>query len=385
MFLVALCLLAQFPTITPSQVRDALRDAPTGIEAQTLAFRIRSSFPPGTDLKRGRHAPLRDGDALLFVLEARAGESPRIEGVVNHGQGWNMERLGETRLWVHVAQVPEDARFSYSYSAGLRRPGGGVIEMPAGSPPPEAEARPRLIYGVYQPLDFPSSVYGDHRSGWVYVPNAVIESGELATLTVFLDGDAYRRAGVATMVENLIADEAIPPTILLGLNPGRRPDGSTNRPWEYDAPGPGLARFLETDVLPMLSQFPLRPDAGDRALVGASSGGLAAFNVAWKRPDLFGRVAAQLGRFTVEWDGRPLPEVVLGSDQKARPNRIVLTTGPNDLIDESGDWRQSTLALADALRAGGGKPRVIIDDGFHNFWTCGRQLPDVLKQLWGRE
>lgn len=66
--------------------------------------------------------------------------------------------------------------------------------------------------------------------------NVVIES---ATLTVFLDGDAYRRAGVATIVENLIADEAIPPTILLDLNPDRRPDDTSNRPWEYDAPAQG--------------------------------------------------------------------------------------------------------------------------------------------------
>ncbi|MEO6810785.1 MAG: alpha/beta hydrolase-fold protein [Isosphaeraceae bacterium] len=385
MFLVALCMLGQFPTITPSEVRDALRDAPTGIEAQALALRVRSVFPPGTDLKRGGHAPLRDEDAMLFVLEARPGESPRIEGVMNHGQGWNMERLGETRLWVHVATVPRAAKFSYNSTAGLRRLGGGVVEMPGWSSPPEAAARPRLVYGEYQPMDFTSTVYGDHRNGWVYVPNAVIESGELATLTVFLDGDAYRRAGVATMVENLIADQAIPPTILLGLNPGRRPDGTSNRSLEYDAPGPKLARFLETDVLPILFQFPLKPGAGDRAVVGASSGGLGAFNLARERPDLFGRVAAQLGRFTVEQDGQPLSDIVRGTDQKEPLTRIVLTTGPNDLIDESGDWWQSTLALATALRDKGSKPLVVIDDGFHNFWTCTRQLPVVLKQLWGQE
>lgn len=43
MLLVVLCLVGRSSTITPSEVRDALRDRPTGIEAQALTFRIRSA------------------------------------------------------------------------------------------------------------------------------------------------------------------------------------------------------------------------------------------------------------------------------------------------------------------------------------------------------
>lgn len=80
---------------------------------------------------------------------------------MNHGQGWDMERLGGARLWVQVATLPDVAKVSCSYSAGLRRPDGGVLEMPGGSSPPEAEARPHLVYGEYQPLDFTSTGFGD--------------------------------------------------------------------------------------------------------------------------------------------------------------------------------------------------------------------------------
>ncbi|MBX6314752.1 MAG: esterase family protein [Isosphaeraceae bacterium] len=379
MLLVALCLLAVDP-ITPGQLKEALAAPPTGDAARALAEQIRAAAPKGIDPRRGL-PPLIEKDLVAFVIEGPESPTPRIEGMVNHGRGWNLIRLGETGFWARIESIPTDTKFSYRYRAGDRELRGGEVEMPDWSYPPESKQRPGVKYGEYYPLRFRSKVYNNDRTGWIYLLAAYETAEEIPALMVFQDGDAYKREQVGTVVDNLIADKKMPVTVLILLNPGVNDDGSKNRSVEYDTLSDRYAQFLETEVLPRVAQeVTFSDDPRLHAIAGASSGGICAFTVAWQRPNLFGRVCSQIGSFTNIRGGHVYPDLVRREPKRAI--KIVLTDGDNDLINQYGDWWQANQALYAALKEKGYDVSFLADHGFHAFWTCGRQLPEALRRTW---
>ena len=367
--------------ITPSKLQDALQVPPRGAQAEELAARIRAAFPKGTDLKAGEHAPLVEGDTVAFVLEADAEPAPRITGMVDHGRGLDLVRIGETGLWARVEQIPIDTKFAYSYTIGARTIGRRSVEMPDWKYPPESSPLPGRTYGRYVPLEFRSTTFGNKRTGSIYVPASYDPAGPPAALMVFQDGDAYRKENVGTVVDNLIAARSMPVTILVLLNPGVNDDGKSNRSVEYDTLDDRYVTFLEREVLPLVAkEYRLRDDPSSRAIGGASSGGICAFTAAWHRPDLFGRVLSQIGSFTNIRGGNAYPDLVREAPKK--PIRVFLSDGTNDLINKHGDWWQANEAMHAALKEKGYDVSFLKDRGFHAFWTCGQQLPEALRQTW---
>jgi enterochelin esterase-like enzyme len=380
-FLISLIVTVAEP-ISPRQMLDALKEPPSGEAARALAERIRASFPPGTDLKDGKHLPLIEGDAVAFVLEAPAEPTPRITGQVNHSRGVDMIKIGDTGLWARVEQIDRDTKFSFNYMAGGQTIGGQTVQMPDWKDPVDAQERPGMTYGEYKELKFRSQIFDNNRTGWIYVPAAYKADGPPASLLVCQDGDSYKREKIGIVVDNLIADKAMPVTILVLLNPGTNDNGRSNRSVEYDTLGDRYASFIEKEVLPLVSkQYNLRDDPSARGIAGASSGGICSFTVAWERPQLFGRVLSQIGSFTNIRGGNAYPDLVRSSPKK--PIKVFLADGTNDLINRFGDWWQANNAMYDVLSEKGYDVHFYKDHGFHNFWTCGRQLPEALRWVWG--
>jgi enterochelin esterase family protein len=381
--LLATCLIAD--DISPSRLREAIETPPEGEAASALADRIRTSLPEGADPKRGAHL-VEDGLAA-FVVEAPADSdpAPRLEGMVTRQQGRDLTPIGDSGLWVAVMDVPDDQKFGYEFMRGRDRIGGGSVEMPGWAYPPESAERPGQSYGEFREFNFRSEVFGNDRTGWIYVPKAY-DGSEPAALMVFQDGDAYRREHVGTVVENLIADGAMPVTILALLNPGVNDDGSRNRSVEYDTMSDRYASFLAEEVIPRLaSEFNLRDDPAYRAIGGASSGGICAFTVAWERPDLFARVCSHIGSFTDIRGGGSYPKVVRESGRKPI-EKVVLHDGRNDLINRFGDWWEANNRMFEALTEAGYDVEFVTDDSFHGYQAAGRVLPDTLRRTWdGRD
>ena len=61
---------------------------------------------------------------------------------------------------------------------------------------------------------------------------------------------------------------------------------------------------------------------------GSSSGAIAAFTVAWERPNDFRKVLSNVGSFVNLRGGNVYPDIVLASDKK--PIRVFLCDGRND-------------------------------------------------------
>jgi len=86
------------------------------------------------------------------------------------------------------------------------------------------------------------------------------------------------------------------------------------------------------------------------------SGGLAAFCLAFFRPDLFGKVLCWVGSFTNIRGGHHVSWLVRNTPR--RPITVFLADGENDVNNQHGSWPLSNLQLHSALEYAGYTPAV---------------------------
>ena len=169
-------------------------------------------------------------------------------------------------------------------------------------------------------------------------------------------------------MDNLIYRREIPVMIGVFINPGRRPDQpeptpqnwgdrDTNRPTEYNSLDDQIcARDRAMNCCPALyKEYNISKDPEQHGIGGASSGAIAAFTVAWERPDQFRKVLSIVGSFTNIRGGHVYPEIVRKSEKK--PIRVFLQDGRNDnralrgdgTYDQTRDWFYQNVRLMEAL------------------------------------
>ena len=213
-----------------------------------------------------------------------------------------------------------------------------------------------------------------------------------ACVMIFQDGHAYLKEDGdvrATIVfDNLIHKGEMPVTIGIFVNPGHRGDEfpenrwqANNRSYEYDSLGDQYARFLLEELLPAVGKkYNLSTKAEDRAICGASSGGICAFTAAWERPDAFSKVYSMIGSFTNIRGGNIYPSWIRKTAPK--PIRVFLEGGENDLNNSHGDWPLGNLQMAAALKHMNWDYRFVFGKGKHNLRHGGTLLPEALRWLW---
>lgn len=234
---------------------------------------------------------------------------------------------------------------------------------------------------------------GTFREYYVYVPQQY-DGQQPACVMVFQDGHAYVSesgdARVPIVFDNLIHAGEMPVTIGVFVNPGHTdekfPDNrwrASNRSFEYDTLSDQYARFLQHELLPQIEQnqqLKLSADPADRAICGASSGGICAFTAAWNHPEWFGKVVSHIGSFTNIRGGHVYPALIRKTEKK--PIRIFLQDGENDLDNRHGNWWLSNLQMEAALKFMDYDYRFVPGQGTHSMKHGGAILPDTLRWLW---
>lgn len=232
---------------------------------------------------------------------------------------------------------------------------------------------------------------GTRREYSVYVPEQY-RPEQAACVMVFQDGHAYLEEDgdvrVPIVFDNLIHKGEMPVTIGIFVNPGHRGDAfpenrwrANNRSYEYDSLGDEYARFLLEELLPAVSEkYNLSEKAADRAICGASSGGICAFTVAWERPDAISKVYSMIGSFTNIRGGHVYPSWIRKTAKK--PVKVFLQGGRNDLNNDHGHWPLANEQMAAALNFMGWDHKFVYGDGKHNLQHGGVLLPDALRWLW---
>ncbi len=244
-----------------------------------------------------------------------------------------------------------------------------------------------MIDGV---LDKSEYYEGTTHTFRVYVPDQY-DGKRPAALYVGLDGVLCNAPQV---MDSLIAAGKMPVTIGVFLQPGiiRAADGTVlryNRCYEFDSTTDHFAGFLEEEVLPAVEQMktqkgkPIRLSRrpGDRMIFGLSSGGIAAFNAAWHRPDLFGKVFTGVGTFVAMRGGNDLQALVRKTEPL--PLRVFIQDGSNDVWNPLfGHWYEGNQMLASALQFAGYDVQCDWSDGGHNVKRSTEIFPQVMEWMW---
>ncbi|MBM3842560.1 MAG: gluconolactonase [Verrucomicrobia bacterium] len=265
-------------------------------------------------------------------------------------------------------------------------------------PTPDHEPRPGVPTGTVLPQTaWSSQVFpGTTRDWWLYVP-AQYQPDGTAALMIFQDGSNYLRPTgpwrAPVVLDNLIARGEMPVTLALFINPGhdpakgapKRPGSPSNRSLEYNSLGDRYARFLLEEILPAVAKtHPFSADPERRALVGSSSGGIAAFTAAWERPDQFRKVLSTIGSFVHLAGGDAYPSLIRKTERK--PLRVYLEDASGDLDNPYGNWPLANQQMHAALRYMGYDVRFDYAEGYgHNADHGGSLFPEALRWLWRAE
>ncbi|HVU33207.1 MAG TPA: alpha/beta hydrolase-fold protein [Opitutaceae bacterium] len=234
---------------------------------------------------------------------------------------------------------------------------------------------------------------GTTRQITVYVP-AEYTGKEPACVYIGLDGLLF---DVPTVFDDLIRRHEMPVTIAVGVDPGtvnssRSPENPRyDRSLEFDGLNDHLARFILEEVLPAVerrktpSGLPIRlsENPNDRAVGGASTGGIGAFLLGWERPDAFRRIFSAIGTFVGMRGGDQLPVLVRKTEPK--PLRIFLQDGSHDEWmngPEMGDWWLGNQSMLSALRFAGYDVRHVWGEGAHDDAQAAEIFPDAMRWLW---
>ena len=254
------------------------------------------------------------------------------------------------------------------------------------------------------PFTLPSKVYpGTQHTYWVYVP-AQYDGATPVSLMVFQDGQAFKdehgEMRAQNVMDNLIYRREIPVMIGVFINPGRTPqqpeptprdwgDSTTNRPAEYNTPDDKYARIITDELMPALTkEYNLSKDPEQHGIGGSSSGAIAAFSVAWERPNAFRKVLSNVGSFVDLRGGYVYPERVLATAHK--PLRVFLCDGRNDnrgqgrdgSYNEKRDWFFQNVRLMKALTQKGYDVNYAWGLNLHGQAFGGAILPDMMRWLW---
>jgi enterochelin esterase-like enzyme len=231
----------------------------------------------------------------------------------------------------------------------------------------------------------------------VYVPEQYVPG----TIVPFIVGADGPDTLLFTALDNLIAEKRVPVMVAISIGNGSGDAQGSQRGLEYDTMSGKYAEFVETEVLPLVEkQYNVRltkdPDA--RATMGGSSGGSAAFIMAWYRNDLYHRVLAySITAVNQQWPWNPetpggawdLHRTLIPSNPK-KNIRVWLAVGDRDLLnpnvmrDDMHDWVLASQYMAKALAAKNYDYQFsFVRNAGHTDRAMKQQtLPQALEWLW---
>lgn len=346
-------------------------------------------------------APIKAGEAFDsngpdFVWAVEAAVQPTL--VVDDQPVGAMRRISGTNLWFHTGPLRVGTSHRFHYVIDGKR-FGGSSDMPAYGP--LSYTRPGVPQGrISEKLVHTSKLYGGMQSNyWIYVP-AQYNPAVPAALMVWQDGERYITRNVEEQCrlcpslyrlhevsDNLIHDKKIPVMIHVFVSPGTL-DGKSLRAVLYDTMSDKYGQFLREELLPeVYAKYNIRRDAYSRAIQGQSSGGIAAFNVAWNHPDEYSRVYTVVASFVAigwrpgEIDGGNVYPFKVRREPK-RNLRVWTSDGSEDQETNPGSWPLQNIQLANSLKMKDYDFHFSFGGNSHHASLAVSELPECLAWLW---
>jgi iron(III)-enterobactin esterase len=231
----------------------------------------------------------------------------------------------------------------------------------------------------------------------VYIPKQYVP-GTPAAFAVIQDA-SYRKQ-LPTILDNMIHDKRLPVIVPIFVANGGFDSKGSERGLEYDTLSGKYAEFIEAEVLPQVEKetgVKLTKDPEGRCTMGGSSGGLAAFTMAWYHPEWYHRVLIYSGTF-VNTQSPVNPETPHGgweyhekiiSKSEKKPIRMWMEVGENDNGAKSPatgfrNWVIANNDMAKVLKAKGYHYRYVfaLGAGHTDGKVVNQTLPEALLYVW---
>jgi enterochelin esterase family protein len=331
--------------------------------------------------------PLIDGSCATFIFAGA--EAPRLLGDFNGWEGHDeapMDAAGDG-VWVKHLELPADAYVEYIFHVGDERhhdsfnrrrvPNGlgkhnNFCYMPAARPAAELKRQANAPTGWLESYKLASGGYLGSRTRRVTLYAPPVE--QAVPLVVVYDGSDYLRlAGLAVIVDNMIAQGQIEPLALAFID-----HGNDARTLEY-ACAEATLNFVLMQVLPLAREKLNLVDPlerrGSYGVIGASMSGLMSLFTGLRLPQIFGRVVAQSGAYSL--DGYDYVVWDLARSQELASLRVWMDAGSMEYLAEC------SRDMSQLLQARGVGCVYREYAGGHNYTVWRNDLPQALRYLYG--
>ncbi|MGD0412888.1 MAG: alpha/beta hydrolase-fold protein [Verrucomicrobiota bacterium] len=353
--------LAQTPGSTPPAAARPTRPTPPARDPNTPGFVTARELPDGAN-----PPPDADGNFILGPTHKRAPEMTAQEG------------------------APQGTVYDFTLSSADSKIYPGITREPNTFGAVDPANPVKLVVSTSHPAPYTRRVA-------VYVPKQYVP-GTAAPFIVGADGPDR---ALFTALDNLIAGHRAPVMIGISIGNGGGDAQGSERGLEYDTMSGLYAEFVEKEVLPLVQSkcnVKLTQDPDGRATMGGSSGGSAAFIMAWYHPDLYHRVLTYSGTYVnQQWPyNAETPHGAwefhehLIPDNPAKPLRIWMEVGDRDLLnpnimrDNMHDWVAANESMAKALAGQGYHYQFVFarNAGHTDGGVKQQTLPEALEWLW---
>jgi enterochelin esterase family protein len=305
-----------------------------------------------------------DGDFLIGPDYVPAPELKPVEGVPKGTIHRLTMNSADSKFYPGITKVP---------------PGGPADFMP-----------PDLTHVTSYPKPYTRTVT-------VYVP-ANYTAETKAPFIVTQDGPDNN---LPLILDNLIAQHRVPALVAVMIQNGGGDAQGSERGLEYDTMSGRYAEFVEAEVLPFVEancHVTLTKDPEGRATLGSSSGGSAAFTMAWFHPEWYHRVITYSGTYVNQ--AYPVdPAMPHGAweyhehlipQSPRKPIRLWMQVGdrdllnPNTLRDGMHDWVEANNRMAAALKAKGYHYQYVfsLNAGHSDRNVRMQTMPQALEWVW---
>jgi enterochelin esterase-like enzyme len=265
----------------------------------------------------------------------------------------------------------------------------------------------REAIGTVDPANPKTLIVHTHAAAYrrtitVYIPGQYVR-GTPAPFIVTHDGPALGKSDptLTRILDNLIAQHRVPAMIAIMVGNGGGDAQGSQRGLEYDTMSGKFAEFIQVEVLPAVEKtygVTLTKDPKGRATMGGSSGGSAAFMMAWYHPEWYRRVITYSGTYVNQqwpfdaatpggaWDFH----ATLIPQNPPKPIRVWMEVGdrdfynPNALRDGMHDWVDANHRMAAALKAKGYHYQYVfaVNAGHVDGRVREQTLPEALEWAW---
>jgi enterochelin esterase-like enzyme len=338
----------------------------------------------------GRDGAIVWGQEFLFAVESATPATVAID----YQPPVAMKNVPGTNYWYKLAVLRLGTTHNYNYFAG----GKSLGTYDVAGYNPDSYPEPGVAHGqLSEKKTLDSKIYpGMSANYWVYV-NAGADTTRGAPLMVWQDGETIVgtqdlvRLRMQTVTDNLVAKKVIPPMVHVLISPGSGGEaaGTRMRSIQYDTVSDRYGRYLLEEVLPDVEKtYKIRHDAYSRAIAGASSGAICAFNAGWYFPDQFSRVLSHIGSYVaLQWHPEQNLEggYIVSFRVRREPKkniRVWLSDGQNDQEAPFGSWPLNNIQLANALKLKGYDFHFRFGTGMHAIAQGALDLPESLAWLW---